>query len=132
SITGDLSPGGAVAIATADLSTGEVHVQLERSASLSDRLGQIEPSELLLPRSWEVSFPIDSTFPPATYRADWLFEAGHAREELRRHYEVHNLDGFGVPEDPALLGALGALVTYLGETQPRVSAALRPPRFIGS
>lgn len=129
-ITGDLTAGGAVGIAAADLSTGELQVQLAPATALHDRLGQIEPAELLLPRSWELmdgpSLPGDVV----TYRGDWSFESSHGREELKRHFQVHNLDGFGLPADPSVIGAAGALVAYLAETQPRVSEALRPPRLL--
>ena len=128
-LAGDPSPGGAVAIAAADLSTGELSVQLTPWAGVPDRLGQLEPAEVLLPRGWEL---LDVPPPPSgmvTYRGEWTFEAAHGREELRRHFRVHNVDGFGLPDDPSVLGATGALVAYLAETQPRVSEALRAPRF---
>jgi DNA mismatch repair protein MutS len=91
-IAGDPTPGGSVGIAAADLSTGEVRVQLVPWTAVIDRLGQIEPSELLLPQSWELmqaqSLPADVI----TYRAAWLFEAGAGSEALRRHYRVNHPD----------------------------------------
>ncbi len=129
-LAGDPAPGGTIAIAAADLSTGELSVQLASWSSLPDRLGQIEPAELLLPRGWELLDIAPLSAGVTTYRAEWTFEAGHGHEELRRHYRVHNLDGFGLPADPSLVGAAGGLVTYLAETQPRVSEALRPPKFV--
>jgi DNA mismatch repair protein MutS len=54
-----------------------------------------------------------------TYRPDWLFDAEHARDELRRRYRVSALDGFGFESgDEPLIGALGALLGYLAEVQP--------------
>jgi DNA mismatch repair protein MutS len=129
-LAGDFTPGGTVGVAAADLSTGELRVQLVAAESLADRLGQIEPTELLLPRSWElipVPFPATGI---VTYRSDYLFEEAHGSEALRRHYRVNHLDGFGLPDDPSLTGAVGALVAFLAETQPRVSEALRPPRLV--
>jgi len=128
-LAGDATAGGTIGIAVADLSTAEFRVQLASWESLAGRLGQIEPSELLLPRSWEL---IDLPEPPAavlTYRGDWAFEAAHGRDALLRHYGVHNLDGFGLPDDPSLHAAAGALISYLAETQPRVTESLRPPRY---
>jgi DNA mismatch repair protein MutS len=129
-VAGDPSVGGVVAIAAADLSTGELRVQLSPWAALPDRLGQLEPSELVLPRTWELMRLPELSAGIVTYRADWCFEAAHGREELRRHFRVEHLDGFGLPDDPALLGATGALVALLNETQPRVSATLLPPRLV--
>ncbi|MQA89118.1 MAG: DNA mismatch repair protein MutS [Gemmatimonas sp.] len=129
-VAGDPVRGGRVGIAVADLSTGEVRVEIGPWSELADRLGQIEPAEVLLPRSWEVLENLPAIHGSLTYLGDWSFESSHGREELRRHYGVHNLDGFGLPDDSALLGAAGALVSYLAETQPHVCAALRPPRAV--
>jgi DNA mismatch repair protein MutS len=129
-LAGDPTPGGTIGIAVADLSTAEFRVQLGRWSMLADRLGQIEPAEILLPRSWElVDFPLVSEG-LITYRGDWSFEASHGREVLLRHFRLHNLDGFGLPDDSSILAASGALVAYLEETQPRLSESLRPPRFV--
>jgi len=128
-LAGDPAPGGTVGIAVADISTAEFRLQLSSWTTLADRLGQIEPSEILLPRSWELMDLPPGVCDVVTYRGDWTFEAAQGREVLRRHFQLHNLDGFAVPDDPALMGAAGALVAYLAETQPRVSQALRFPRF---
>lgn len=130
SVAGDAVEGGTVGIAAADLSTGEVTVQLVPWADFGDAIGQIEPAEILLPRNWELMELPELPTAFLTHRGDWLFEAAHGAEEIRRQYGVHNLDGFGLPNDSAALGACGALVAYLAETQPRVSAALRPPRVL--
>jgi len=129
-LAGDPTPAGRVAIAAADLSTGEFRVQLAAWSEVTDRLGQIEPSELLLPRSWEIQQLPHLPSEVHTFRADWLFEAANGRDALLRHYRVNHLDGFGLPDDPSILGAAGALVGFLSETQPRVSGVLRPPRLI--
>ena len=130
-ITGDADPTGEIAVAWTDLSTGELGVQRTLWPQLPDLLGQLEPSEILLPRSWEL-FPVPgSDGVVCTYRSDWTFDASHGTEELRRRYAVVTLDGFGfAPGDALLVGASGALVTYLAETQPSAASALRPPRIL--
>lgn len=130
SVAGDPTKGGKVALAAADLSTGELRAELLPWLDLNDRLGQIEPSEVLLPRSWELVAPGSHGSSVATYRPDWLFEGSSGRDALLRHFGVTHLDGFGLPDDPSVLGAVGALVGFLAETQPRVSAVVRPPRFV--
>ncbi len=128
-IAGDPGEGGRIAIATADLSTGELRVESTPADSMIDALGRIEPAELVAPRSWELILEGTSGFPPITYRPDWLFEAAPARDLVRRHFGVHSLDGFGIPDDDALISALGAAVGYLNDTQPRVAGVLSPPRY---
>jgi DNA mismatch repair protein MutS len=119
-----------VAVAVADVSTGEVTVLAVARSSLAAELARFEPAELLLPASWA-----DRDVPGAggasrTYRADWTFDAGHGRDELRRRYRVGAPDGFGFgPDDAPLLGALGALTAYLAEVQPVALATLRAPRL---
>ena len=130
-ITGDPDPAGAIALAWTDLSTGELAVEAASWATLRDLLGQLEPSEILLPRSWEL-FPLPGgDGAVCTHRSDWIFDAAHGNEELRRRFGVTTLEGFGLSRgDGLLIGAAGALVTYLGDTQPSAAGALRPPRVV--
>jgi DNA mismatch repair protein MutS len=132
-LAGDPVPGGELGVAWADLSTGEVRVQGVRWERLTDALGQIEPAELLLPRTWEL-YPLEAASRAVrTFRSEWQFETEHGSEEIRRRYAVLNLEGFGfTAADGVLVAAVGALVTHLGETQPTVAKTLRPPRILRS
>src|SRR5690606_3983731 len=56
-ITGDPDPAGPIGVAWTDLSTGELAVRPAGWGTLPDLLGQLDPSEILLPRSWEL-FPV--------------------------------------------------------------------------
>ena len=52
--------GGVLGLACADLSTGELRLHSATWEELPDALGRLEPSEVLLPRSWELAtFPVD-------------------------------------------------------------------------
>ncbi|HEX8432039.1 MAG TPA: hypothetical protein VF625_12150, partial [Longimicrobium sp.] len=129
-LAGDVAGEGSVAIALADLSTGEMTVRCVPWDEMGNVIGAARPSELLLPRSWEI-FPL-TTDPsiPRTYRGDWLFEPRAAGEELQRHFRVANLAGFGFEaNDAPLVGATGALVAYINEVQPAGFTPLRPPRI---
>lgn len=130
-VAGDVEETGVVGVAWADLSTGELRARRADWDELPDILGQVEPAEILLPRSWELA-PVEGAGQAVrTYRGDWTFETAAAREELLRRYAVISLEGFGFsPSDGAALGACGALVAYLTETQPAVSRTLRPPRLL--
>lgn len=118
------------ALAAADLSTGEVLSTSVDSDSLLSELARLEPAELLLPESREGIEWLDEVGASLTYRPDWLFDPSLGEDELRRHYRVQNLDGFGFQgEDEGLIAALGALVTYLLEVQPTAATQLSPPRI---
>jgi DNA mismatch repair protein MutS len=124
-----LDAGDDMALAAVDVSTGEVTVVLAPAAELEAELARFEPAELLLPASWLDRAVAGAEGVSRTYRPDWLFEPEHGREELRRRYDVSSADGFGFESgDGALLGALGALVSYIGEVQPGALESLRPPR----
>ena len=134
-----LSPldGGTRALAALDLSTGELEVQELAQGSLSNEVGRLEPSELLLPRSSEDAADLSGigsenggAGPTRTYREDWVFDREIARETLERRFRVLDLQGFGFQKgDGALIRAAGALVAYVAEIRPGGSTHLRPPRI---
>lgn len=128
-------------LAALDLSTGELFLTSVSREELTTELGRLEPTELLLPRAWDVDAPEESapaTFeeldgPVRTFRDDWLFDRATAEEEILRSYGIQSLDAFGLgPEDDGLVGVAGALIAYVHEIQPAASSHLRPPRILRS
>ncbi|HEX6589813.1 MAG TPA: DNA mismatch repair protein MutS [Longimicrobiales bacterium] len=121
--------GDSIALAAVDASTGEVVVIPDAGASLEAELARLEPAELLLPASWQNrELPIEGV--SRTLRPDWIFDVGHAQNELLRRYHVHSVAGFGFEAtDSAGLSALGALLAYLAEVQPVALESIRPPRL---
>ena len=88
-------------LALLDLSTGEFSVEaFETEARLDDALARYRPSEIL--------------------RADdsnrWTFALDAATDELRRHFNVASLDGFGLEGRGCLVSAAGALLYYVHTT----------------
>ena len=128
-IAGDAAGEGSVGLALGDLTTGEMSVRRVEWEDLPNALGVHQPAELLLPRTWEL-FPIPGAAEVTrTYRADWLFDAKQAAEELARHFRVAGVAGWGFEDgDEALVAACGALVAYVAEVQPAGFGGLRPPR----
>ena len=122
-----------VGMAISDLSTGELQLLALSWDALAEQLLQVEPSELLLPRGWELLPPLYTGAAIRTYRSDWLFEPQTGAEEMKRAFGVLNLLGFGLQrEDDARVGACGALLAYLAEIQPSARNIIRPPRLIGT
>jgi len=120
---------GRIGVAAVDASTGEVRGTVCGPADLELTLARYEPAEIVLPQSWLERLNV---FPTAsrTLRPDWIFDPEFARDELKRRYQLISLDGLGFQEaDEVLIGALGALVSYLGEVQPSAVVALQPPRI---
>ena len=120
-----------IAIAAADVSTGEVVATSILADELESTLASFEPAELLLPQSWEHEEIEGGGNASRTLRPDYIFDPDMAADELRRRYQLISLDAFGFQdEDRALIGALGALVAYLADVQPAAVNALKPPRIL--
>jgi DNA mismatch repair protein MutS len=125
---GDMATGRweSCGLAYADVSTGEFAVtQLTgegAASSVVEELARLAPREVLLPRSWAER---GATLPPSIHLTpvdDWHFEPRTADEVLRTHFRVRTLAGFGIDELRAGVGAAGALLAYVLQTQ-RGSAA---------
>ena len=127
-----LAPGDEdrIGLAGIDITTGEVVASVCAEAALEEELARLEPAELLLPQRWETHALPGGGGVSRTLRADWLFDAAHAADEIRRRYAVRALDGFGFQagDEPAM-GALGALLSYLAEIQPAALQVIRAPRL---
>ncbi len=106
-------------IAWVELSTGAFFVHECRSERLADELVRIEPAELLLAEDQRgeerVWLPANAV--PLTFRPGYEFGADGATRALQQFFKIGTLAGFGIAELPLAIGAAGALVGYLQETQ---------------
>ena len=127
--------GGQAALASVEVSTGEVEVtRLDRS-EIAPALAALRPSELLVVDRLftdEVVAPALKTFagflqplPSA------LGDPAAAADRLQRLYRVGTLDGFG-DFSPAEVSALGLIAAHLETTQAGKAPALNPPRRAGA
>ena len=115
----------AFGLATADLSTGELHVteHLGRSAAQAtgDELAALRPREILVPGDLDTaSLPgIEQVAVPITGAEPALFDLDRALRSLVEQLGATSLDGFGLsPEQhPAAVRAAGGLVQHLRNTQ---------------
>ncbi|MFW6193319.1 MAG: DNA mismatch repair protein MutS, partial [Gemmatimonadota bacterium] len=116
-----------VGVASADLSTGEFEIWSCSAERLADELARLEPTEIVVPRGSEGA-PEGRWV--VTSREGWQFEPSMAEETLRRIFDVASSEGFGldVREEPHLVAAAGALLTYLEEVRPAGLDHLRRPR----
>ena len=136
-------------IAAADITTGACHIASleadredeaalwQRARDLLDRLGA---RELLVPDEAEPT-PVELTLDLAlSRRPAFEFRADSAERSLRAQYDAPPA-AFGLEPDSAALGALGALLGYLGEALPAAAetdsaadrgglAHLSPPRWL--
>jgi DNA mismatch repair protein MutS len=121
--------GGELALASADISTGDFAVEPVRASDLAQALARLAPRELLAPDA----LLGDETLAPAlkelgpllTPRPGSSFDSNTGERLLKDLYGVAMLDGFGA-FSRAELSAAGALVGYLDLTQKGKRAGLKP------
>jgi len=120
-LAGVCAAGGGRGLAALDLSTG--HFYVERIASpqaLFDGLKRLDPNECILPAEWAADPALGRPLAEvlsgrATFAEDWTFSFDAAHDLLTRHFAVHSLAGFGCEDEPALIGAAGAVLHYVRE-----------------
>ena len=110
-------------ISAIDISTGAFRLceSADRRA-LRDELLRIGPREIVLPESAgnDPAFDfIPDLFPETTltHLAEAEFDYSNAREKLIRQFSTRSLEGFGCEGSTAGVGAAGALLAYVMQTQ---------------
>ncbi len=113
-----LRPGrdGRFGLAYADLAGGRMAVsELPGAESLEAELARLQPAEVL----WPEDHP-----PPELLvdqwlrrRPGWHFDSESASRRLAAFFAADGLAGFGIEGMPLAIGAAGALLAYLEETQ---------------
>lgn len=109
-------------LAYADISTGEFRVtELDNLEDLLAELYKISPSECLIPESFskEKNYKEirDVSLGAVTVKEDWSFDFELAQKEIKSHFLVQTLEGFGCASLKAAVGSAGALLRYLKHTQ---------------
>jgi len=118
--------GGLLGVAWVDLSTGAFEVEDVGAEELDDCLRRIAPAECLLPEAEGIeddrAHPAIEGLPrgcAVTRRPRWEFSQEDGRRNLNQHFGTATLEGFGCGDLAAALGAAGAVLSYLKETQKR-------------
>jgi len=108
-------------LAVCDVSTGEFTTtsfsNLD-SNRVIDEAAKFMPSEVVFSESFSLKEAIVSLTGAKFSPYDpWAFEYANAFKSLCGHFGVINLSGFGIENNIASIGACGALVAYLHQTQ---------------
>ncbi|MCI3179656.1 DNA mismatch repair protein MutS [Caulobacter sp. CCUG 60055] len=125
---------GQAAVASVELSTGEVEVMLAARDGLAAALAALQPSEVLVPdrlfADEAASAALKSVGGLVQPMPGALAEPSASEARLKRLYGVDTLDGFG-ELGGAEVAALGLIAAHLETTQAGRLPALRPPRRAG-
>ena len=114
--------GGLYGLAHLDLSTGEFFCQEAPEEEILSEVGAVSPTELLVPASFEgdgTLRTLGELLPETTLteRDDLRFDRRTAYDTLTGHLKTHSLEAFGCEEMDAGLGAAGAILDFVEETQ---------------
>ena len=102
------------ALAFLDFSTGEFLLTEGTKEQLSLQLTARQPREVLLDRRKKLFFQeAFGTQWLESYLPDWVCRPVQGEKELKAHFGVENLKGFGLEEGSESLAAAGMLIHYL-------------------
>jgi DNA mismatch repair protein MutS len=109
------APGKSFGLALADLTTGSFKcAELESEAALLAELERLRPAEIILPmEDTAVQALLKGSFPILNGYDGWVFAPETAQFTVRDHFKVASLDGFGLRNKTAAIGAAGAVLHYL-------------------
>jgi DNA mismatch repair protein MutS len=117
--------GDAFGLAWLELSSGRFSaLTASGDEALGADLERLRPAELLLPEGLALpGMGPDSI--ARRPRPPWHFDAGAAQRHLCEQFGTRDLDGFGLAEKPLAIGAAGALLQYVRDTQKATLPHLR-------
>jgi len=107
--------GKTIGLALVDLTTGDFKVtEVEGETTLLTELDRLRPAEIIFPsESSTLRELIQPAFQILIPHEDWTFAPETAVFALREHFGVATLDGFGLKNKSAAIGAAGAVLHYL-------------------
>jgi DNA mismatch repair protein MutS len=102
-------------LALVDLTTGDfLTTEVEGDAGLLTELERLRPAEIIYPgESGAVRDLLRGAFQILNGYDDWTFAPESALYTVRDHFKVASLDGFGLKDHGAAVGAAGAALHYL-------------------
>jgi len=111
-------------LAYVDVSTGEFRATELPASEAAAAIESLNAREILLPAAQ--SSPVRAL---ATELEPWIFSADYAGRILCDHFRLLSLDGCGLGGKPLAVGAAGAILHYLRDTQKSALDHLERPAF---
>jgi len=107
--------GKAFGLALVDLTTGNFKTtEVETVAALLTELERLRPTEIIYPaEAASLHAALKDAFTIVLPYDDWVFAPETAVFTVREHFKVASLDGFGLKNRAAAIGAAGAVLHYL-------------------
>jgi DNA mismatch repair protein MutS len=107
--------GKSFGLALVDLTTGDFKTtECENEGALLTELERLNPAEIVLPaEASDLHTLMRPRFGVLQAYDDWVFAPETATFTVREHFKVASLDGFGLKNRTAAIGAAGAVLHYL-------------------
>ena len=108
-------------LALVDLTTGDfLTTELENDAALFAELERLRPAEIIYPvESVSVRALLQGAFKILSGYDDWTFAPETAYFTVKEQFKVASLDGFGLKDKTAAIGAAGGALHYLTQNLRR-------------
>jgi DNA mismatch repair protein MutS len=116
--------GDRAGLAHVDVSTGEFRVTEVDRDEVGPALENLNAREVLLAPGQQVSARV-----LRTELEGWVFGFEYAERTLREHFKLLSLDGCGLDDKPLAVGAAGAILHYLRDTQRAALDHVERPTF---
>lgn len=118
-------------LAVVDSTTGDFKTtEVDSEAGLLTELERLRPAELIFPsEAAGLQNLLRREFAILNGYEDWVFAPETAQFTVREHFKVASLDGFGLKNRPAAIGAAGAVLHYLTQHLRRDAANLTACSF---
>lgn len=109
--------GGSYGLAVVDLTTSDFKTtETELEGELLAELERLRPAEIIFPSQANRFIELlETAFPIVNGHEDWVFAPETAVFTVREHFGVASLDGFGLKNADAAVGATGAALHYLAQ-----------------
>src|SRR5579883_2501218 len=121
---------GRSGLAYVDVSTGEFKATELEAIEVAGAIEQLGAREVLFPG--DLPLAMNQERGPRFVRTeleDWVFSHDYADRTLRDHFKLLSLDGCGLAGRHAAIGAAGAILHYLRETQRAALDHLDRPSY---
>jgi DNA mismatch repair protein MutS len=108
-------------LALVDLTTGDfLTTELEAESALLAELERLRPAEIIFPtEGTSVRALLQGSFRIISGYDDWTFAPETALYTVKEHFKVASLDGFGLKDKTAAIGAAGGALHYLKQNLRR-------------
>jgi DNA mismatch repair protein MutS len=108
-------------LALVDLTTGDfLTTELENDSALLAELERLRPAEIIFPtESVSLRETLRGAFQILSGYDDWTFAPETAFFTVKEHFKVATLDGFGLKDKTAAIGAAGGALHYLTQNLRR-------------